>query len=171
MTGDRHFYDSNGERRWGAHGAAGAVVYCAGHALDLSLRDEVRTSVLLVRRAGFLSTEPGKWSFPSGAHVTREDAGRPGVTAWRELAEETGISPVDVRHKTSMTVELASDWSFEYALFEYLGARNERLELEPELDGYVWGTVDYVWDKYHLGELHKDITEEVLTRLFALLPD
>ena len=165
MTGDRHFYDANGERRWGAHGAAGAVVYRPGQS------DDGVTTVLLVRRAGFLSTEPGKWSFPSGAHATRDDAGLPGVTAWRELAEETGISPVDVRHKHSIDVQLASDWSFEYAVFEYLGERGARLELEPELDSYVWGTIDYVWDKYHLGELHKDITDDVLARVLATLPD
>lgn len=170
MTGDRHYYDANGERRWGAHGAAGAVVYRPGH-VDPSHTVEVPTRVLLVKRAGFLSTEPGKWSFPSGAHATRDDASRPGVTAWRELAEETGISPADVQHKHSIDVRLASDWSFEYAVFEYLAEPGERLDLEPELDSYAWATVDDVWTLHATGELHKDITDDVLARVLATLPD
>ncbi len=160
-SGDVHYYDTTGARRWGQFGAAGAVVVADG--------PDGEPRILMVQRADSLSTDPGKWAFPGGAHATREDSQTPGATAMKELAEETGLDsalPVVGQYAAGV----APDWKYEYSLLQADEPTDPSLlGLDPESQQADWLTEQEIRKKWQDGEMHSAIDEETFSALLGLI--
>ncbi len=112
---------------------------------------------------------PGSWQLPQGGLQLGE---RPVHAAWRELAEETGLGPAEVR-----LVRESPDWVV-YELPAHLRRRRflgqaqrwyefEPLDdsIEPRPDGQefvAWRWVEPAWLVAHVPEFRRTVYERML---------
>lgn len=158
-SGDVHYYDSTGTRRWGQFGAAGILLTRTGQ--------DGNDEFLLVQRANTLSTEPGKWTVPGGAHKSKADATKPHATAETELGEETGAVLDNNGLRKEVKVQPAPDWAFDYTVAPVADDFNPaELDLDPfELQSAEWFTADDVRDLLNEGKLHSAMDSDTIEKL------
>lgn len=158
--GDVHYYDTTGTRRWGQFGAAGMLV----------TRDNPQTGepeFLLVQRADVLSTEPGSWTVPGGAHESKSDSSVPNYTAEKELREETGLILDDNGLRKEVKVQPAPDWGYTYTVAPTSNDWSlDGLGMDPvELQSAKWVSADEFKQMQADGQLHSAIDANTVDRL------
>lgn len=151
-SGEVHYWDSEGNRHWGQYGGAGALMR--------RKKANGEYEYLLAQRASTLSTAPGMWTTPGGAHYNLEESKAKGATAKIELAEELGIDlaeePIaEYKHST------VPDWSYDYSIFD----SPEGMEMDPEsvdkreIQDIEWYTAEEIRGLREHGELHPAMSE------------
>jgi hypothetical protein len=161
-SGDVHYYDSTGERRWGQFGAAGALLR--------RKKADGTYEYLLGKRGPTLSTEPNKWSTPGGAHSNLLESQTPGFTAGKELGEELGVDMDTAQRVADMKNSVAPDWNYDYTLFEVPIGSTDKPELRDSRDiaDTGWFTPEEIRKMQEDGMLHSAIDPKVLDNLFEL---
>lgn len=159
-SGDVHYYDSTGTRRWGQFGAAGMLV-------TRSNPETGADEFMLVQRADGLSTEPGKWTVPGGAHVSKGEAAREHRTAEKELQEETELILDDNGLRKTVKVQPAPDWAFDYTVAPTSNDWDIRnLGLDPaELQDAKWVSAEEFKQMQADGQLHSAMDADTVDKL------
>lgn len=153
-SGDALYFDSEGKKRWGKFGAAGALIR--------RKKDDGSYEYLVVKRNAKAATDGDIWSIPGGAHDSKEDATKNGATSKRELSEELGWKlGEDVKPSGTYTHQASPDWAFNYDFYD---VNNQEIDpkLSKELTESKWVSADELKAMSDNGELHQEISSETL---------
>ncbi len=159
-NGNAIYFDSNGTKRWGQFGAAGAVL--KRETADGSYE------VLVVKRSDATSTDQGVWSVPSGAHDTIESKLALGQTAKREVTEELGID-LGPSNVSSVEVQVSDDWAFTYDIINVDPSADFDGMVSPnkEISEYKWVSPAELKQMQSDGELHPAMNSTVIDEVIS----
>lgn len=157
-NGNAIFFDTDGTKRWGQFGAAGAVLR--------RQKADGTQEILLVKRSDATSTDQGVWSVPSGAHDTFDASMSNGVTSKKEVAEELGIA-LNGGFSSPLETNVSPNWNFTYDTIDVDPAADFDGMVAPnkEIAEYKWVTTQELKEMQTAGELHPAMVDEIVDEL------
>ena len=153
-TGEGYYFSVTGQKFNGRYGASGALVRRRRGRFG-------EYEYLMARRAPWMSSGGGQWSFPGGVHKDKDSSEIPMETAVTEFREEVGGDLEGLTPVYSYRDQRAPDWAYDTHVYE-VGRRDlsDINVLDGENTEVKWFTASEIMD------LNKN---EELLRSFGLV--
>jgi len=110
-TGEGYYFSITGQKFNGRYGASGALVRRRRGRFG-------EYEYLLARRAPWMSSGGGQWSFPGGVHKDKDSSEIPMETAVTEFREEVGGDLEGLLPVYSYRDQRAPDWAYDTHVYE-----------------------------------------------------
>lgn len=146
-TGEGYYFSVTGQKFNGRYGASGALVRRRRGRFG-------EYEYLMARRAPWMSSGGGQWSFPGGVHKDKDSSEIPMETAVTEFREEVGGDLEGLTPVYSYRDQRAPDWAYDTHVYEV--GRRDLSDIEAR-DGenteVRWFTANEIMDLNKNGEL------------------
>lgn len=146
-TGEGYYFSVTGQKFNGRYGASGALVRRRRGRFG-------EYEYLLARRAPWMSSGGGQWSFPGGVHKDKDSSEIPMETAVTEFREEVGGDLEGLVPVYSYRDQRAPDWAYDTHVYE-VGRRDlsDINVLDGENTEVQWFTANEIMGLNKNGEL------------------
>ena len=146
-TGEGYYFSVTGQKFNGRYGASGALVRRRRGRFG-------EYEYLLARRAPWMSSGGGQWSFPGGVHKDKDSSEIPMETAVTEFREEVGGDLEGLTPVYSYRDQRAPDWAYDTHVYE-VGRRDlsDINVLDGENTEVQWFTANEIMGLNKNGEL------------------
>ena len=146
-TGEGYYFSVTGQKFNGRYGASGALVRRRRGRFG-------EYEYLMARRAPWMSSGGGQWSFPGGVHKDKDSSEIPMETAVTEFREEVGGDLEGLTPVYSYRDQRAPDWAYDTHVYEV--GRRDLSDIEAR-DGenteVQWFTASEIMDLNNDGKL------------------
>ena len=146
-TGEGYYFSVTGQKFNGRYGASGALVRRRRGRFG-------EYEYLMARRAPWMSSGGGQWSFPGGVHKDKDSSEIPMETAVTEFREEVGGDLEGLTPVYSYRDQRAPDWAYDTHVYE-VGRRDlsDINVLDGENTEVQWFTANEIMGLNKNGEL------------------